>query len=178
MKFSDIPQFTRMGSWECNFSFQSLIREIDRMEKEEGLVLNPDFQRGHVWSEEQQTKYIEFILKGGKTARVIYLNNPQWHFEVKSGYKGFVCVDGLQRITAIRRFVNNEIKAFGYYLKEYEDSMRNKIDMRLHINDLQTKKEVLQWYLDFNDGGTPHTEEEINRVKSLLEECNDDKINI
>ena len=27
-------------------------------------------------------------------------------------YKDFVCVDGLQRITSIQRFINNEIKVF------------------------------------------------------------------
>jgi len=73
------------------------------------LQLNPDFQRGHVWIENQQIKYIEYILRGGKTARVIYLNN------------------------------------------------------------LKTRKEVLQWYLEFNSYGTIHTEEEINKVKKLLE---------
>lgn len=73
------------------------------------MQLNPDFQRGHVWIENQQIKYIEYILRGGKTARVIYLNN------------------------------------------------------------LKTRKEVLQWYLEFNSYGTIHTEEEINKVKKLLE---------
>jgi hypothetical protein len=33
---------------------------------------------------------------------------------------------------------------------------------------LKTKQEVLQWYIELNEGGTPHTEEEINRVKELI----------
>jgi len=44
-----------------------------------------------------------------------------------------------------------------------------KHDMRININDLPTRKDVLQWYLQMNTGGTVHTEEEINRVKMLLE---------
>ncbi len=36
------------------------------------------------------------------------------------------------------------------------------------VNDLLTREEVLQWYIDLNTGGTDHTDEEINRVKEML----------
>jgi uncharacterized protein with ParB-like and HNH nuclease domain len=171
MKFRDIPQFTRSGNWECNYDLKSLVRAIEEW-KEEGLQLNPDFQRGHVWTEDQQIKYMEFVLKGGKTARVVYLNHDGWDTGNKPSKDGFVCVDGLQRITAIQKFINNEIKVFGHYFNEYEDSVRLTNDIRVNVNSLKTRKEVLQWYLEFNAGGTIHTEEEINRVKKLLEEEN------
>jgi hypothetical protein len=38
----------------------------------------------------------------------------------------------------------------------------------IHVNNLKTEKEVLQWYIDMNAGGTPHTTEEIDRVKKLI----------
>jgi uncharacterized protein with ParB-like and HNH nuclease domain len=172
MKFRDIPQFTKSGSWECDFDLVHFVREIEVFEKEEGLILNPDFQRGHVWTEEQQIKYIEFILKGGKTARVVYLNNPTWYTQnTGTNYNDFVCVDGLQRITAIQRFIHNQIKVYNHYFNEYEDTARIPQGMmKININDLSTKKDVLKWYLEFNSGGTIHTEEEINKVKRLLEQ--------
>ena len=37
------------------------------------------------------------------------------------------------------------------------------------MNDLKTEKEVLQWYIDMNAGGTSHSKEEIDRVKKMLE---------
>lgn len=43
--------------------------------------------------------------------------------------------------------------------------------MFLNVNDLKTKREVLQWYVQMNNGGTPHSAEEIERVKKLMEEC-------
>jgi uncharacterized protein with ParB-like and HNH nuclease domain len=169
MKFSEIPQFTRHGSWECDFSLDHFAVEIGRMTTEDGLQLNPDFQRGHVWTEAQQIGYVEFLLKGGKTARVVYLNNPNWHNRA-DGYKEFVCVDGLQRITAVTRFVNNEIPAFGHLFNEFEDTPRlMQNTMRINVNDLKTRREVLQWYIDFNSGGTVHTDDEINKVRALLE---------
>lgn len=165
-KFHDIPRLTDSGNWECDFTFKELVKYIEREIKEEGLNMNPDFQRGHVWTEAQQIAFIEFFLRGGKTGRVIYLNNPEWNHKNKD-YKEYVCVDGLQRYTAIKRFVNNEIKVFGSYYSEFED--RQTATMRLNVNDLQTRKDVLKWYIEFNSGGTVHSEEEINRVKKILE---------
>lgn len=172
MRFKDIPQLTRSGNWECDFGLESFTKEIDRMVECDGLQLNPDFQRGNVWNEEQQIRYVEFFLKGGITARVVYLNKPSWRTSVeKNQYDDFVCVDGLQRIIAIKNFVYNEIKAFGYYHSAYEDTPRHLTHtMRINVNDLKTKKEVLQWYIDFNAGGTVHSNDEIEKVKKLLEQ--------
>ena len=103
------------------------------------------------------------------------MNNPFWNSyrEPKQNeYSDYVCVDGLQRITAAQRFIHNEIKVFGSYFKEYEDKLRlaNDATMILNVNNLKSEKEVLQWYIDMNAGGTPHTNEEIERVKKMIEE--------
>lgn len=42
--------------------------------------------------------------------------------------------------------------------------------MILNVNNLKSEKEVLQWYIDMNAGGTPHTNEEIERVEKMIEE--------
>ena len=172
-RFRDIPKFTRDGSYAVDYPIHSLVKWIEDEQRERRLQLNPDFQRGHVWTEEQQVEYVKFILRGGKTGRILYFNYPSWHLPVPDGaYDDYVCVDGLQRITALTRFVHNEIKVFGSYFNEFTDSPRIIEDtMRININDLKTKKEVLQWYIDMNAGGTPHTKEEIERVQRLLNEC-------
>lgn len=46
------------------------------------------------------------------------------------------CVDGLQRTTAIMRFINNEIPAFGCYYKDFEDRLPMEIDVLVNINEL------------------------------------------
>ena len=125
MRFRDIPQFISDGSYQVNMSWEYLIEWLDQRIKEDGLQLNPDFQRGHVWTEEQQIKFLEFILQGGKTGRTLYFNDPYWHsVRPKTGYADFVCVDGLQRITAIQRFMNNEIRVFGIECKRSQDKER------------------------------------------------------
>jgi uncharacterized protein with ParB-like and HNH nuclease domain len=175
----DIKQFTEVGNYEPTVGLKYLEKTLKEFEEDCGLELNPDFQRGNVWTEEQQIAYLEFYLRGGKTARVIYFNCP---FFVKGSLKDYrngkyempmVCVDGLQRLTALLKMIRGEIKVFGIYIQEFEDYdiLMRGLNIRININNLQTKKEVLQWYLDFNQGGTVHSDEELIRVRKMLEEC-------
>lgn len=138
-----------------------------------GLILESEFQRGHVWTKEQQIAYIEYFLKGGMSGRDLYFNHPDWYHKSERNYHDYVCVDGLQRITAVRKFMNNEIPAFGVYRKDFEDDFYFTFDImrhsfNYHVNDLKTKEEVLQWYIEMNEGGTPHTKAEIDKVKSMI----------
>lgn len=168
-KFRDIPRYIR-ANYQVDYPLSYFEKWLKEEEEEAGLQLNPDFQRGHVWTEAQQIAYIEFLLRGGKTGRDLYFNYPEIHHKNEvSNYTDYVCVDGLQRITSILRFLHSEIPAFGTLYKDYEDSLRAVDDtVRIHINDLPTKEEVLRWYLEMNAGGTPHSADEINRVNSLL----------
>jgi len=172
MKFQDIKQFTRENGYEINMPLFLLDDKIKEWVENSyfKLDLNPDFQRGHVWTMQQQIAFMEYLLKGGKSGRVLYFNKPSWQGRATTPYDDFVIVDGLQRLTSIIRFLRDEIPVFGFKRSEYEDKIRISHDIRFNINNLQTKAEVLQWYLEMNTGGTVHTEEEINKVKRLLQE--------
>ena len=172
-RFKDIPRFITDGNYGVDYSLKYFVKWIKEEEESGGLQLNPDFQRGHVWTEAQQIAFMEFFLRGGKTGRVVYLNHPSWTREnLESTYNDFVCVDGLQRITAIKRFIENEIKIFGNYHKEFTDNLDlTQHTIRVNINSLKTREEVLRWYIEMNTGGTPHTSKEIEKVRELLEKC-------
>jgi hypothetical protein len=168
-KFRNIPQFTRDGNYRVDVSWEYLeeqLRQWHHPEAGETLDMDPDFQRGHVWTEEQQIRYCEFVLRGGVGGNVIYWNNPSWG----KGYdQPTQLVDGKQRITAVLRFLRNEIPVFGYFRRDYTDRtdiIRTRFTFV--VNDLKTRREVLQWYLDLNTGGTIHTSDEIEKVQRLL----------
>ena len=172
-RFKDIPQLTKFGNWQVNIPLTDVTHQIKKWEEDEyyNLQLNPNFQRGHVWTEEQQISYIEFLLRGGQPARTIYFNMPSWNgVRPLTQYNDFVCVDGLQRVTSVLKFINNEIKIFGSYYKEFEDYMSLNAELIFNVNNLQTEKEVLQWYVDMNAGGTPHTNDEIEGVRRMIRE--------
>jgi hypothetical protein len=139
---------------------------MDRYISQDGLIMEPDFQRGHVWTAAQQVAYMEYFLRGGTSGRDLYTNCPGWY---RGDIKDFVVVDGKQRLTAALRFLHNEIGVFGGHLyKEFTDIPRMHLTFIFHVNTLQTRAEVLQWYIEMNVGGTPHTTDEIDRVKELL----------
>lgn len=160
-----LPKLTSVGTYEVNIPLDDFNGVIDKYINQYHLNLNPDFQRGHVWKEAQQIKYIEFLLMGGVTNNVIYFNHPGW---MNSFNGDFVIVDGLQRITSILDFLDNKFKVFDEY-SSYID-LRGHYNIKFNINNLKTRKEVLKWYLEINSNGTPHTEDEIEKVKNLLEE--------
>jgi len=168
MKFSDIPKLP-FAYYSVNTPLRYLEETLENYKKEYGLIMEPDFQRAHVWTEYQQSSYVEWILRGGFSGKDIFFNKPDWmKFNLKD--TPLILVDGLQRLTAALKFLHNEILVFGgYRLSDFEDKMPwVDIAFNFHINNLKTRIEVLQWYLDFNSGGTLHTVGELDKVRELL----------
>lgn len=174
MKFRDIPQFTRTPTYIVNTSWDSLEWVISRYQDKDEIAklnLEPDFQRGHVWDERHQIAYVEYKLKGGSGSNVLLFNCPGWMDDFRGPY---LLVDGKQRIEAVRKFLRNELVIFGKYkFSDFEDHLGWRPDFLWCVNDLNTRKQVLQWYLEINTGGVVHTEEELNKVRKLLEEENE-----
>jgi uncharacterized protein with ParB-like and HNH nuclease domain len=161
--WKEFPKLTSIGNYEVCVSLRSLLEDIERYIKEYNLNLLPDFQRGHVWTKLQKVRFVEYLLRGGQTNTTLYFNHPNW----MNSFKGdFVIVDGLQRLTAVMEFLNNEFSAFSYRAKDID--LGGHYNLKFNINNLKTRREVLQWYLEINDGGTPHSETEIEKVKKLL----------
>lgn len=133
------------------------------------LDLNPDFQRAHVWTKEQQRGYVEFILRGGESGRTLYWNHPNW----MSSFKGcLTLVDGKQRLETVRSFLRDEICIFGdHVISTIEPRFISIVhaSFNIRIAKLKTRKEVLEWYLMINAGGTPHSKKELNHVRALLD---------
>lgn len=164
--WKDIPQFTKQGSYSVDISWEHLDSTIQRWSQDQVVDLDPDFQRDHVWTTDKQVSYVEYIMRGGYAAREIYWNCTTWG----RGYKTPVeLVDGKQRLEAVSSFIRGDLKAFGYYRNEYDLIDMMNCRMRWYVNDLTTRKQVLQWYLDLNTGGVLHTKQELDKVRLLLE---------
>lgn len=166
MKFRDIKTFPRCP-YRWDVSWSHLEFHIERDLKSGFLDLNPDFQRAHVWTTEQQSSYVEYILRGGTSGKELYFNCPGYQLDSMEG--PYVVVDGKQRLEAVRKFMLGKVPAFGQFRTEYSDSP-NMLIARFswNIAELQTRAEVLEWYLNFNAGGTVHTKQELDRVRRLL----------
>lgn len=169
LRSKQIPKLTEStNAYRVNVHLNNLQQTIFDYIENYDLDLNPDFQRGHVWTQLQRELYVEFILQNG-ASNPIYFNHTNWD----SGDPGeMVIVDGKQRLKSLLMFLNNEFTVFknldpdgeGYYAKNFDHFQQTCV---IVINNLSTKKAVVKWYLEMNKGNTPHTEEELRRVEEL-----------
>lgn len=168
----------RTAEYECDHAFSYLEQTLGYFEKDwGGLELCPDFQRGHVWTPEQQQHFIENVLRGvvSSAGLVVQFNCPNWNNSQYAGDlpRGLQCIDGLQRITAVRGFMDGSVRPFGLSRTDLENSSYSvrgsNYRLRFAIHNFQSKAELLQHYLDLNAGGTQHTQEELSRVRAMLQ---------
>jgi hypothetical protein len=153
---------------------QYSIFEIRRMLKDtKELILNPEFQRHHVWSPEQDRELIESLLMGIPIP-IIYV------FEDKDGKKQVV--DGRQRIHAIVRYLDNEFALENLKMlprfkgKRFSDlgplyqSKLERYQILLYVIEPPTPERVKYDIFDrVNRGGTPLNSQEMRNALYLGE---------
>jgi len=175
IKVNEIDRMTQIGNYQINTDLKYLNDLLDHYKESYGLDLNPDFQRGHVWTTEQRSNFMEYLIRGGKIFQPIIFNSPVFAGLNKSKESDLsddiVIVDGLQRLTTCLLFIDNKLSVFnGNYLSDFDDPkiILRTIDLRIAVNSIQTKKELVKFYIELNEGHIAHTKEELDRVKELL----------
>jgi len=110
------------NNWSVDYIFQLLSKDI--------INLSPDFQRNFVWDYKRKCRLIESILLG--------IPIPAFYL-AKSGKK-YNVVDGLQRLTTIKQFINNEfpLKYLEYLNKN--QSEENNLEGRFFKDEGEKKK--------------------------------------
>ena len=95
--------------------------------KNEDMDLQPDFQRGEIWTLQKKQKLIDSILRGWKIPPIHVIHNNQSIDEV---------LDGQQRLAAIRDFYDNIICIDGKILPENSELIQPD---GMHYRDLFKK---------------------------------------
>lgn len=145
---------------------QSLIRRL-----KQGTITSPLIQRGAgIWDDEQQSRLIESLL--------LKIPLPLFYVAADEN-ENWSVVDGLQRVTAIRRFVIDEEftlrgleflkKEFnGYGFNDLPQKMQNRIfetELTFAIIDPVTPQNVQRnVFKRLNTGGLPLTSQEIRHA--------------
>lgn len=158
-----VNQIKKVISYNQSFhvDLSGLKEQLEMFSNRYQLDMNPNFQRGHVWDESRQIKLVEYILKGGKIPDILFNRHD---FKM-------VLVDGKQRLTAILKFLDNELPVFGgYYLKDIQEIevLLLTTTICFGINQLTSNDEIINWYVQINEGQVAHTEDEILLAKSFL----------
>lgn len=93
---------------KCSSSEIEIEVLLNRIEQND-INLQPDFQRGEVWTIQKKRKLIDSIFRGWKIPPIHVIENANYVDEV---------LDGQQRLAAIRDFFNNKIAIDGRILPE------------------------------------------------------------
>lgn len=154
------------------FSLKQLMDLIDN----EDIELSPTFQRNFIWDKTRQSKLIESILLG-LPLPALYLS------QYNDGR--LTIVDGVQRISTIRKFLRNELVLSNLeYLKECNGKRWNQLSTVL--SQLRIRKfdqtQILCFVIDYrspqrlkydlfrrlNTGGKPLNNQEIRNCLSRV----------
>lgn len=120
----------------------------------------PPFQRDNdKWTEEMQISFIENLIMGYATDLMLFEIGDTTMTQCK-------ILDGLQRITAIYRFLSEEIKAFGKTASQLREAKilyprTGRITLRIYT--FETELEAVNFYISMNENIT-HSQEDIYRA--------------
>lgn len=124
---------------------QRTVGDIVKRIKAERYILDPDFQRDFVWSPQQQSRLIESCL----------MRIPLPVFYVAEANDGrIIVVDGLQRLTTFRRYLNNEFSLSGLGDGRAETSQDNVFtgkrfeDLPLNLQERVEDTQLTLYILD------------------------------
>lgn len=161
----------------CSYPWHTIRDMVEGRRDAERLDLSPDYQRGAVWTAQQQREFVGFLIDGGECPKIV-VQRYESGKNVPAGYVDNYyelpaeVIDGQQRLRAICAWMRGEIDA----LTPEGDSLwfvdTNEVDRRclalvIHYVDLP-RVERLRYYIKHNRGGTVHTAQEIDHVRALL----------
>ena len=140
-------------------TIQDVLRRIDQQR----YVMNPDFQREFIWPEDKQSKLIESVI----------MRIPLPVFYTAEDKEGrMVVVDGLQRLSTFRVFVNNELKLRlpdreelnGKRFSELPPKFQNRIEdcnLIFYIIDSRAPERARLDIFERVNGGVPLTRQQM-----------------
>jgi hypothetical protein len=133
-----------------------------------GVDMNPDYQRGHVWDDNDKVRLIDSIMNGCDIGKFVFI-----HLPYKEGGPFYEVLDGKQRITAIIEFYESRFQYKGKYFHELSRLDQGEF-LRVSVSYAEvrnpTREAKLRFFLSVNTTGRPVEESHIKHVKELLEQ--------
>lgn len=156
-----------------------------------GLVVDPKYQRGYVWTKENKDALLEsifeqldigafllirhhgYIHEGDQTPQTYLTLDGEETSVPRCEDNTVAIIDGQQRLTTIVNFVLNRSSYKGIYFSEMHrrdqiEFMNKSVAFRI-INEEQTnEKEILRMFLQSNRG-VPQTPEHIAKIQAMYD---------
>ena len=149
------------------------VSDLDSMMKKGELIYAPYYQRNFVWDMKDQIEFIETILLGYPCPEIFIAEGKR---DLERNIKYIHVIDGQQRLTTIKRFINNEFSVKEKYYKELSDEEKTKFldyeigTVTLKLNPEQDILEIEEIFRRLNKN--KYTLNETEKRVSLLSNNN------
>lgn len=169
--WDDTPIFQEDDDIFFGYSQRDMRSLLSLVFKQYGIDLEPEYQRGLVWSEAQKWLLIDSIFKNIDIGKFTIIKRPWGDDHNKPATpKLWEMLDGKQRITALWEFYTGQFKYKGKYFHELHPLDRYHFK-QYRVNyaecDPLTDEQKYRYFLKLNTTGVPIEKEHIERVKEL-----------
>ncbi len=165
-----------------------------------GIEMNPPYQRGRVWTEDQKIALVRSWLTGTPTGVVILNDRATPGWEAVNGGSGYdedaevyACIDGQQRLTTAYDWFDNlfavpaswfapedvtttEDTDDGPYVRwsgltvTRQRHFENRAHLTVAVAHVNTVQEEAAVYLLVNGGGTPQTQADMDQASRVADQ--------
>jgi len=138
-----------------------------------GFDLDPDYQREHIWTEQQKIDLIDSIFRNIDIGKFTIIRRPWGNDPHKPATPLlYEVLDGKQRITAIVDYFLNRFKYKGKYFSELCPRDRGHFKhYRISYAECEplTQEQKYRYFLKLNTCGTPVDPNHIKKVQEMWE---------
>jgi len=159
------PKLIRNKDLRLNYS-QRDISGILHTYYESGLDLNPDYQRGNVWSSDDKLLLIESIFKNIDIGKFTIIKRP-----FKENEQSYEILDGKQRIITLIEFFEDRFEYKGLKFSELNwRDQRHFENYNLSYSEASpmSHEQKYRYFLNLNITGKPIDPDHIHHVQKLL----------
>jgi hypothetical protein len=170
---------------------QSSLDSMMHLYTADGLVCDPEYQRGYVWTDEDRNQLLDSIFDRMDIGKFVLVRNAGYNHEGDHTLMKYVtitgehveiercnnyCVeiiDGQQRLTTILRFMMDlyPYRGWSYSKLNFRDRCdfdTSMIQYHLLRDDEMTRKQILQMFMKVNRG-VPQQPEHLEKIRKMLE---------
>lgn len=132
-----------------------------------GVDMNPEYQRGNVWSLEDKVALIDSIFNDIEIGRIVLMKRD-YSYERKEAYE---IIDGKQRLTALTEFYEDRFQYKGLFFSQMHPFDQNHFEnkqMAVIEAPEMSREQVIEYFIRVNISGRPVNPEHLEKVKAMI----------
>lgn len=150
------------------FMQQSVSSLIHKYFYPRGVDMEPPYQRGLVWTDQQKKDLLDSIFNYIDIGKFVFIRLP---YE-PNGFN-YQILDGKQKLQTIIDFYSDKFKYKGYYYSQLPWKMKHILtDKSISVGEVSDRtydeKLILEYFIKLNSSGTPMDKQHLENLKKQL----------